>query len=258
MVSGAFALVVRYMASIQDDPGAPAPVSALLSEKVTNEIRNLILEGELQPGDRIGQEALAERFGTSRIPVREALRRLENEGLVILVPNSGGWVAKLDLRECLEIYKIRERIEPLALAESIPRMTSDEIASLEAAALKIEQTADPDEFLRLDREFHLASYRAAEMSRLYTLVESYWNSSQHYRRAFVGLIWPQNNWIIFYEHRLLVEAIKRRDTEDASRILYGHIRRTRLELERHREIFSPAEPKRRRRAPGPVGGANDA
>jgi DNA-binding GntR family transcriptional regulator len=228
------------------DDGVPA--ASLLSERVTNEIRNLILEGELQPGDRIGQEALAERFGTSRIPVREALRQLENEGLVILVPNSGGWVAKLDLKECLEIYKIRERIEPLALSESIPHMTAEEIAALEAAALRIEQTADADEFLRLDREFHLSSYRAAGMSRLYSLVESYWNSSQHYRRAFVGLIWPQNNWIIFYEHRLLVEAIKRRDTEDASRILHGHIRRTRLELERHREIFAPPAPKKKRRS----------
>lgn len=221
--------------------------SNLLSERVTNEIRDLILNGQLAPGERIGQEALAERFGTSRIPVREALRQLESEGLVSLVPNSGASVAKLDLHECLEIYKIRELLEPLALSESIPFLQSHDIQALEDAALAMEETQDSDEFLRLDREFHLSSYRGAKTMRLRALVENYWNTTQHYRRAYVGLIWPQGNWIIFYEHRLLVEAIKRRDIEDAGRILAGHIRRTRLELQRHHEIF-PQPPTKRRRA----------
>ena len=66
--------------------------AVLLSDRVTNSIRELILSGQLQPGSRIGQEQLAEQFGTSRIPVREALKRLESDGLVSLVPNSGAWV----------------------------------------------------------------------------------------------------------------------------------------------------------------------
>ena len=73
--------------------------SAPLSDQVTANIRELILNGELEPGVRIGQESLAERFGTSRIPVRDALRQLESEGLVILVPNSSARVAKLDVAE---------------------------------------------------------------------------------------------------------------------------------------------------------------
>jgi DNA-binding GntR family transcriptional regulator len=218
----------------------------LLSQRVTNDIRDLILNGKLAPGERIGQEALAERFGTSRIPVREALRQLESEGLVSLIPNSGASVAKLDLHECLEIYKIRELLEPLALSESIPHLTDGDIAALEAATLAMETTTDSDEFLRLDRDFHLSSYRGANTMRLRALVENYWNTTQHYRRAYVGLIWPQGNWIIFYEHRLLVEAIKRRDIEEAGRILSSHIRRTRLELQRHREIFPQPASRRRR------------
>jgi len=223
---------------------------SLLSQRVTNEIRELILSGELAPGERIGQEALAERFGTSRIPVREALRRLESEGLVRLVPNSGASVAKLDLHECLEIYKIRELLEPLALSESIPHLRDDDILALEEAAAAMEATEDSDAFLRLDRAFHLSSYRGAKTLRLRALVENYWNTTQHYRRAYVGLIWPQGNWIIFYEHKLLVEAIKRRDVEEAGRILASHIRRTRLELQRHREIF-PQHASRRRGARKP-------
>lgn len=219
-----------------------------LSNRVTEQIRGLILNGELQPGVRIGQEALADRFGTSRIPVREALRQLESEGLVIMVPNSSARVAKLDVDECSEIYKIRELIEPLALAEAIPRMTDNDIAELERAIHEIEQTEDSDVFLKLDREFHLSSYRAADMPRLKTLVESYWNTTQHYRRAYTKLVWQKGNWIINYEHRLLLEAIKRRDPVDARQILKMHIRRTHQELLRRGELFgdSPVVGSRRK------------
>lgn len=226
-------------------------VSPLLSGRVTQGIRDLILSGELEPGARIGQEALAQRFGTSRIPVRDALRQLESEGLVILVPNSSASVAKLDLAECLEIYKIRELIEPLALAEAIPFMTDADVEALERAAAEIERTDDSDEFLRLDREFHLSSYRAAPMPRLKDLVERYWNTTQQYRRAFISLVWKDSHWIIFYEHRLLVEAIKRRDKIDAGNVLAMHIRRTRIALERHKELFPEARPASRSRRKRP-------
>lgn len=221
--------------------------SAPLSDRVTARIRELILNGDLQPGERIGQEALALRFGTSRIPVRDALRQLESEGLVILVPNSSARVARLDVAELSEIYKIRERIEPLAIAEAIPNMSDDEVAALERAVTEIEDTVDSDVFLKLDREFHLTSYRAAAMPQLETLVERFWNTTQHYRRAYTRMVWQKGNWIINYEHRLLVEAIKRRDASDAGHILMMHIRRTRQELARHMELFPDAGIERRKR-----------
>lgn len=220
---------------------------ALLSQQVTNRIRNLILSGELAPGSRIRQEELAARVGTSRIPVREALKRLESEGLVILVPNSSAWVAKLDLRECLESYKIRERLEPLAMIESVQRITDEQIADLERLVERIEICRDNEEFLLLDRQFHVACYAAADMPQLLALVERFWNTTQHYRRAYTGIVGPHGKWVIHYEHRLMMEAIKRRDGEEASTLLRSHIRRTRLELERNREIFAtePAPTKRR-------------
>jgi DNA-binding GntR family transcriptional regulator len=208
-----------------------------LSGQVTLEIRELILNGELEPGVRIGQEALANRFGTSRLPVRDALRQLESEGLVILTPNRSARVAKLDVAECSEIYKIRELIEPLALAEAIPLMSDQEVSELERAREEIEQTEDPDVFLRLDREFHLSSYRAAATPRLKELVERFWNTTQPYRRAYTRLVWEGGNWAINAEHRLLTDAIKRRAVADAGEILMLHIRRTRQELEKHREVF---------------------
>lgn len=216
----------------QDEFGSVSD-TILTGQRVTDRIRNLILSGELAPGSRIGQEALAERFGTSRIPVREALKRLESDGLVVLVPNSGAWVAKVDLDECVEIYKIRERIEPLALAESVLRMSDEHIDTLSSLAAQMERTTDPETFLRLDREFHLASYRASGMRQLGAMVERFWNTTQHYRRAFTSLLGPEGWWVIHAEHRLMVDALQRRDAEGASHILFEHIRRTRFRLQQH-------------------------
>jgi DNA-binding GntR family transcriptional regulator len=205
----------------------------LASQRVTESIRAMILSGEMAPGSRIRQEELAERFGLSRIPVREALRRLESDGLVLLVPNSSAWVAKIDMQECIEVYKIRERLEPLAISEAVANMSDDDVAVLEDLVTRMEQSPDTEEFLRLDREFHLASYRAAGMQQLYGIVERFWNTTQHYRRAFTKLLGQEGSWITRSEHRLILDALRRRDAEGAGHLVFEHIRRTRFELERN-------------------------
>lgn len=210
---------------------------ALRGPRVTETIRAMILSGELAPGSKISQDALATRFGTSRIPIREALSRLESDGLVVMEPHRGAWVAKLDLEECLEIYKIRERLEPLVLSEAVAKITDEEIDALEALVVEMTTTDDPDTFLRLDREFHLASYRAADMRQLGGMVERFWNTTQPYRRAFTRLIGNEGNWIIHAEHKLIIDALRQRDAERAGRLLHEHIRRTRFELARHEELF---------------------
>jgi DNA-binding GntR family transcriptional regulator len=212
---------------------------ALLSQRVTLDIKNLILSGDLTPGSRIRQEELALRFGTSRIPVREALRYLESEGLVTLKANSGAWVAKLDLAECIEIYKIRERIEPLAVSESVLRLEQQQVARLESLVERMELSRDAEAFLSLDREFHLGSYTGCCMPELQSLIERYWNKTQRYRGAFTHLVGPQGRWLMNYEHRLIMEAIKRRDIEGSASLVHGHIRRTRLTLAEHPELFTP-------------------
>ncbi len=208
-----------------------------LGQQVTSGIRELILSGALAPGVRIGQDALANQFGTSRIPVRDALRQLESEGLVLLTPNSSARVARLELDELAEIYKIRELIEPLALSESIPELSDEDINALDERVAEMERTSDSDVFLKLDREFHLSSYAAAPMPQLKALVERHWNTTQHYRRAYTKMVWDRGNWIINAEHRLLMEAMRRRDVVDAGSVLRMHIRRTRKELVRHPELF---------------------
>lgn len=214
--------------------------TGVLSHAIATDLRDGILTGQYRPGTRVRQDELAERYGTSRIPVREALRDLESEGLVVLIPNRGAWIAKIDMQECVEIYKIRERVEPLALSESVPRMNQETIDILAGLAGKIQTATEVEDFLKYDREFHLLSIRDAQMPTLYAMIERFWNTTQHYRRAYSQLIGHSGQWIIYDEHGLIMEAIKRRSPVDAEELLRIHIRRTRLQLERDGHLLLSA------------------
>jgi DNA-binding GntR family transcriptional regulator len=206
--------------------------------RIADALRASILRGEYPPGTRIRQEELASVYGASRVPVREALRTLEAEGLVTLIANTGAWIARLSYEDCVEMYQVRERIEPLMLRYSIPNLTDADIDHLQALAEKMEKAVDVEEFMALDREFHLGSYAAATTSLLGDTVLRLWNSTQHYRRAYSILLDGERNRIVHDEHHMLVVAIRERDGEDAERVLAGHIRRTRLQLAKHPEVFA--------------------
>jgi DNA-binding GntR family transcriptional regulator len=206
--------------------------------RIADALRASILRGEYPPGTRIRQEELASVYGASRVPVREALRTLEAEGLVTLIANTGAWIARLSYEDCVEMYQVRERIEPLMLRYSIPNLTDADIDHLQALAEKMEKAVDVEEFMALDREFHLGSYAAATTSLLGDTVLRLWNSTQHYRRAYSFLLDGERNRIVHDEHHMLVVAIRERDGEDAERVLAGHIRRTRLQLAKHPEVFA--------------------
>jgi DNA-binding GntR family transcriptional regulator len=209
------------------------------AHRIADGLRESILAGEIGPGQRVRQEKVATRYGASRVPVREALRILEAEGLVTLVANTGAWVSSLSLAECEELYQIRERIEPLLLRFSAPNLSGENVAELHRLADAME-TADVEAFLRLDRDFHWLSYSAADTNVLGDTVQRLWNATQHYRRAFTRLFTVEAGKTVHHEHHLIAHAIERRDVDDAERILYGHIRRTRLELARHPALFEHA------------------
>lgn len=211
---------------------------SVASLRIADGLRRAILAGEFAPGERMRQEVIATQFGASRLPVREALRILQSDGLVTLVANSGAWVSQLDERECAESYEIRERLEPLLLRESMRGLTADDIATMRDLAEEMERKPEVETFLRLDREFHLLSYSRAETVLLSSLIERLWNTTQHYRRAFAVLVGVDGRRVVHFEHFLLVDAIERGDAEDAQRVLGGHIRRTRLELAHHPELFT--------------------
>jgi DNA-binding GntR family transcriptional regulator len=208
------------------------------SARVAAHLREAILGGKLRPGDRIRQEEVAEQFGASRLPVREALRILAAEGLTELEPHKGARVPRLTRREVEVIYRMRERLEPLALAESLPRLTAADHDQLGKLQQRIEDNGDLEKFLDLDREFHLLTYRGCPVQSLNSAVTRLWNSTQHYRRSYVALGGQDRMWLVNAEHRLILDAVVRRDAEDGERYLAGHIRRTRVELSRHPEVFT--------------------
>lgn len=207
------------------------------SQRIADGLRDDILRGVLQPGQRIRQENVAEQFGASRAPVREALRILESQGLIQLRANSGAWVSKLDIAECQAVYKMRERLEPLALGESIMNLDDDDLRRIDDLQTQIEGSTDQDRFLALDREMHLLCYAGNPIADLNRMVERFWNTTQAYRRAFVRMSGPERMWVVNAEHRLLIDAIRRRDIDDGERFLVAHIRRTRLALANHPSLF---------------------
>lgn len=209
--------------------------------RIAGHLRNEILDGSLEPGTRIRQEDLAIRFGASRVPVREALGHLVNEGLVTVRSNAGAWVARLTLAECEEIYQMREHLEPLLLRHSAHKLDEADFQNLEAFATQIgvaSVAGDVDSFLRLDREFHLASYAHAETLQLGDLISKLWNSTAPYRRAYVATWSADLRRIANDEHNIMISTLRDGDFSEAERVLAGHIRRTRRQLAKHPEIFA--------------------
>jgi DNA-binding GntR family transcriptional regulator len=226
---------------VERHPGEPGYEP--LGQAIARRVRDAVLDGRLAPGTRIRQEALAQRLGVSRIPVREALRQLETEGIVTLVPHSGARVARLDFDEHLELYRLREALEPIAVAASVPHLTEERLAELDELAGRIEETADdPKAWLHYDRAFHLATYAAAPMPRLVHLIDGFWNTTQQYRRAFLLTLDAHSVSLVHAEHRLILDALVRRDASDAEQRQRQHIRRTRVTLMAHSHLFDMASP----------------
>jgi len=212
-------------------------VATAASLRVAGQLRRAILGGAIGPGERVRQEDIAQQSGASRLPVREALRMLAAEGLIENVPRKGARVPRLSMHEVDVMYRMREQLEPLALTESLPVLTADDHTRLAAIQDDIERNTDIGRFLELDREFHLLTYDGCRIGHLMSTVVRLWNSTQHYRRAFVRLSGPERMWVVNAEHRLLLDAVVRRDEVDAGRFLAGHIRRTRIELGHHPSVF---------------------
>lgn len=217
-------------------------VNPAASQRIADVIAERILSGALAPGTRIIQDELADELQTSRIPVREALRILDARGLVTLRANSGAWVSEMTLHDLGVSYEIRERIEPLLLRDSMARITDDDLQEMSDIQAEIEKNAGVEEFLTLDRAFHWASYRRHRTPQLAAIVARLWDSTQHYRRAFVRLNQTHGSWISASEHHLLLEALRTHNPDIASNVLSMHIRRTRLALNEHPQLFADQQP----------------
>ncbi len=188
------------------------------SDMVTDVLRELITDRQLSPGAPLRQRDLAEQFEVSYTPVREALRRLESEGLVVTDVHRGATVARTESEELEENYRILAALEALAGSLAVAKMTDDDVAEIEALYRHVAAChPDDDGLAELNRQFHFRIYECARSPMLLLLMRLLWRSFPRGPQA--GR--PHEESV--RQHAQLVEALKRRDEEQAATIIRDHV-----------------------------------
>ncbi|WPP00028.1 GntR family transcriptional regulator [Pseudomonas sp. HR96] len=199
-------------------------VPAHLARTVIEErLRNAILDGRLPCGMALRQQELATLFGVSRMPVREALRQLEAQGLLNVVHHKGAVVAPLITGDAAETYSLRILLESEALRLSIPRLQEEDFTASRAIIEQLEAETDFKEMGRLNRLFHMSLYAKAPNRRLLRLVESGLSEEERFLRfnlSAMGL-----GKLSQADHHELLEAVQQRDTSLAVQLLSLHLQR---------------------------------
>jgi DNA-binding GntR family transcriptional regulator len=185
--------------------------------RVRDLLEEAILEGELKPGERLRAEALAQRFGTSRTPIREALVQLEGQGLVELEPNRGAVVRTFDRDDVRDLYEVRALLEPAAAARAAQRISADDLDRLQALCAD----ASVDEQIVNNETFHRIIVEAAGSPRL----EVAMRAASGIPRAFRSLFWHDDRQRAesLLCHRRLVSALRAGDPRLAEAVMRMHI-----------------------------------
>lgn len=190
---------------------------------VLEELRRAITSGELRPGDQIRQDALAARLDVSRVPLREALKSLEAEGLVVHHVHRGYFVAELSLADLEEIYRIRELLEGEAVRSAVARADEgllDAVEELQRAVEEAAESGDVTEMAAANRRFHFALIEASGMPRLIRLVATLWDSTDAYRSLYYAEAGHRD--LAVREHRAVIAALRDGDADTAVRRLDEH------------------------------------
>ena len=159
-----------------------------LREVVFNTLRKAILKGELKPGERLMEIALAERLGVSRTPVREAMRKLELEGLVVMIPRRGAQVANITEKDLNDVLEVRIALENLSIENACARMTEEQLAQLLDAARAFEKTMADGNLVKLaeaDVAFHEVIYQASDNRRLNQVLNNLREQIYRYRVEYL-------------------------------------------------------------------------
>lgn len=196
-------------------------------------LRAAILEGELRPGERVSQEAWAERAGVSLIPVREALGALAGEGLVTYRPRRGYAVTELDLADLEEVYRLRALLEEDALCRGIPDARDDDVEALVAADAAFRdalESGDVGARLAANRRFHALLHGLARSAPLARLIDQLWDTTEAYRALYYAL--PGEAEEASRAHAELLSAVRERDPERAVVAQAAHRERALVQLRR--------------------------
>ena len=191
-----------------------------LRDVVFNTLRQAILKGELKPGERLMEIQLAQRLGVSRTPVREAIRKLELEGLVLMIPRKGAEVAQITRQDLEDVLEVRAALEELAVKDACLHITDEEIKKLRKASEEFQKTLKTNDLVasaQADMEFHEVIYNAADNRRLNNLRE------QMYRYRMEYLKDERTHQILSREHEAIRKALEAHDVEKAAAAMNIHI-----------------------------------
>lgn len=195
-----------------------------LRDVVFNTLRRAILRGELKPGERLMEIQLANKLGVSRTPIREAIRKLELEGLVLMIPRKGAEVAEITEKNLRDVLEVRCALEELAVQLACERIDRDKIGELHAASAHFRDilgSADITEIAEADEAFHDVIFKATENERLIQLLNNLREQMYRYRIEYLKKkeCYPQ----LLEEHATIMKAIEEHDKERATQITGQHI-----------------------------------
>lgn len=195
-----------------------------LRDVVFNTLRQAILRGELKPGERLMEIQLANKLGVSRTPIREALRKLELEGLVNMVPRKGAEVADITEKSLRDVLEVRKALEELSVQLACEKITEEEIEELKRVAERFKDTLDDQDVTKIaeaDVAFHDVIYTATDNQKLILLLNNLHEQMYRYRVEYLKKeeAYPQ----LIAEHEELIDNISKRNKEEATRIMCEHI-----------------------------------
>jgi len=206
-----------------EDRGSRMRRPPTTQEAVLLALRQSIATGELQPGERLYQDAIADQMGVSRVPVREALNVLRADGQLDYSPHRGYWVSALSREAVVEINLIRGLLETEAIRRAIANMDDELVERMEAINNEIADANAADDvarFVSLNHDFHFALFDHADLSRLRQHIEALWKSADVYRTSIFND--PEARLRMLSEHEELIEACRRRDSVIAVQIMDAH------------------------------------
>lgn len=195
-----------------------------LRDVVCNTLRRAILLGELKPGERLMEIHLAERLGVSRTPIRDAIRKLELEGLVTMIPRKGAEVAQITEKSMNDVLEVRRALDALCVELACDRITAEELETLRLACESFEaavRTADAKEIAYADVALHDIIVKATGNQRLIQLVNNL--SEQMYRYRFEYIKDTSQHETLVEEHRIIYQSIVNKDKKTAAEAARTHI-----------------------------------
>lgn len=195
-----------------------------LRDVVFYTLRQAILKGELEPGERLMEMQLAEQLGVSRTPIREAIRKLELEGLVLMIPRRGAIVAKITEKDLKDVLEVRASLERLSTQLACERMLEETVDELRAAQEAFKAALKGDDITlqaQKDVEFHDVIYKSTNNLRLIQMLNNL--REQMYRYRLEYLKDGTSHQRLVEEHEAIIEALCRRDKEEATNIMVGHV-----------------------------------